>query len=766
MEKILRVFLLNILLMLGFMANAFAGYTGPELKLPLPFGYSWGVNTIPNSYETHMFANYYSIDFDDDIEEDQVGDFGENVVDVLAAASGNATVHANYGGYGNAVIIDHGNGYSTIYGHLYSFAITGGLVSQGQVLGKLGTTGRSDGPHVHFQIMYNGDSSSDRSELEGVSVEGVRFTDHNVGGYYYSTNRVISTAVSSAISSKANELWAIRPSGSGVSCEDRSPSGLICHEVENMHWWEELSDPYVIETWNEGTQGQVDLVFDPDNTDQDRAYVVWGGFREMFHVDGHPDEYGPPIGDELDSTFGEYRGYDPYCDQEIGDNNGQVDSWERDQCLELFCGSSRTYTSVQRFKDVTLCWNSETWEAECDPKWPNEHCREASGLTTGGASVYEGDLFDLSGTVYWYDGRSLRGVVSADVFNACGFDWGEIQEGTQADLDPLGWGEMVDDPVDCGVLKHGDVFTTDQTTTVYQYVNGLKRPITSGEVFTACGFDWGEIQTFPASSITSIQDGSVINTSSVCYLTPDLVWREMATGNMAAWYMDGTSISSGASVGTSDMGWSLVGSGDFTRDGSVDLLWRHNSSPYEVYLWEMDGSTVSSTILIAGSTDPDWVIRGVSDFTSDGEPDILWKDQATGELSLWVVSQEEVVASVDISSASDTSWDIRATGDLTGDGKSDILWRNPTTGALSLWQMDGTSYVSSISLTSSSNTSWDVEAIGDFTSDGINDILWRNPTTGELSVWEMDGTSYVSSISLDNSDPSWDLVAVGEVDGN
>lgn len=88
-----------------FGVKANATYTGPELKVPMPAGYSWWVNGVPGSYSTHTGDDYYSIDYDDDMAEDGQGDFGEGVVDVLAAAAGSATVHANYGGYGNAVII-------------------------------------------------------------------------------------------------------------------------------------------------------------------------------------------------------------------------------------------------------------------------------------------------------------------------------------------------------------------------------------------------------------------------------------------------------------------------------------------------------------------------------------------------------------------------------------------------------------------------------------------------------------------------------------
>lgn len=61
-------------------------------------------------------------------------------------------------GYGNYVVIDHGGGYITLYGHLDQVAVaTGQLVQRGQEIGLLGTTGWSTGPHLHFEIRRNGD---------------------------------------------------------------------------------------------------------------------------------------------------------------------------------------------------------------------------------------------------------------------------------------------------------------------------------------------------------------------------------------------------------------------------------------------------------------------------------------------------------------------------------------------------------------------------------------------------------------------------------
>jgi murein DD-endopeptidase MepM/ murein hydrolase activator NlpD len=78
---------------------------------------------------------------------------------IKATGDGKVLLAGRRGGYGNTVIIQHGETYRTLYGHMQGFAKgiqTGGTVKQGQVIGYIGTTGLSTGPHLHYEFQVNG----------------------------------------------------------------------------------------------------------------------------------------------------------------------------------------------------------------------------------------------------------------------------------------------------------------------------------------------------------------------------------------------------------------------------------------------------------------------------------------------------------------------------------------------------------------------------------------------------------------------------------
>lgn len=85
---------------------------------------------------------------------------------IYAAESGTVILAEWYGGYGNAVVIDHGGGITTLYGHNNSLNVSvGDVVSRGETIALAGSTGWSTGPHCHFEVRVNGEYVDPRGYL-------------------------------------------------------------------------------------------------------------------------------------------------------------------------------------------------------------------------------------------------------------------------------------------------------------------------------------------------------------------------------------------------------------------------------------------------------------------------------------------------------------------------------------------------------------------------------------------------------------------------
>ena len=90
---------------------------------------------------------------------------------INASDGGTVTLAQYYGGYGNCVMIDHGNGRVTLYGHMSSIGVSvGQAVSQGQYIGAVGDTGYATGPHCHFEIYINGGRVDPEQYFSGLTI--------------------------------------------------------------------------------------------------------------------------------------------------------------------------------------------------------------------------------------------------------------------------------------------------------------------------------------------------------------------------------------------------------------------------------------------------------------------------------------------------------------------------------------------------------------------------------------------------------------------
>jgi murein DD-endopeptidase MepM/ murein hydrolase activator NlpD len=95
------------------------------------------------------------------------GTLNKNVISTAAGT----VIYSGFNGYGNCVMIDHGNGIVSLYGHLNSRKVAvGDVVSQGQLIGLAGSTygpgGYSTGPHLHFEIRVNDSRENPRTYVD------------------------------------------------------------------------------------------------------------------------------------------------------------------------------------------------------------------------------------------------------------------------------------------------------------------------------------------------------------------------------------------------------------------------------------------------------------------------------------------------------------------------------------------------------------------------------------------------------------------------
>lgn len=107
-------------------------------------GFAWPTQGIITQYPSWYHMAY---------------DIANNAAPPVAAAKGGTVSYAACisGGYGCHIIIDHGDGWQTLYAHLQAFSVSkGDTVAQGKVIGRMGSTGKSTGTHLHFEIRKNG----------------------------------------------------------------------------------------------------------------------------------------------------------------------------------------------------------------------------------------------------------------------------------------------------------------------------------------------------------------------------------------------------------------------------------------------------------------------------------------------------------------------------------------------------------------------------------------------------------------------------------
>ena len=246
---------------------------------------------------------------------------------------------------------------------------------------------------------------------------------------------------------------------------------------------------------------------------------------------------------------------------------------------------------------------------------------------------------------------------------------------------------------------------------------------------------------------------------------PNILWHNKATGATRVWIMDGITFASEVALPSTadDVAWKPGGTGDLNRDGEPDVVW-HNERTGQNAVWYMKGTGVVSNALIQAAADLDWSLVGVADFSGDGKPDLLWQRVTDGASEIWIMNGHQFVSRKALPSAGDPNWRMVATGDMDRDGNPDIVLRNRKTGQNAVWLMKKLEMSAGHPVktpqgaeAAEKDPDWHIVATADLNGDRKPDLVWRHVTLGLNVSWFMDSNVIIGSsfLSKQEFDGAW-----------
>ncbi len=256
---------------------------------------------------------------------------------------------------------------------------------------------------------------------------------------------------------------------------------------------------------------------------------------------------------------------------------------------------------------------------------------------------------------------------------------------------------------------------------------------------------------------------------------PDLLWRDVRHGLLAAWMMNGRSVTEIASLPAIDSAWSFAGAGDFDADGMQDLVWRNTESG-ENEIWLMGHGFVRRRVALQSVPALASRIEAVGDIDGDGHPDLIWRNYSGGAVVAWVMKGTELAKTIDIATIAAFNSEIHGLADFDLDGSPDLLWRNVATGDNIVWRMKGSKLISTFALPSRHDAivgsdegappggDWEAEARADFDGDHRPDIVWRNRISGANAIYLT--RSRVTRTIEPLQGLAWEAIAAADVDGD
>ena len=422
-----------------------------------------------------------------------------------------------------------------------------------------------------------------------------------------------------------------------------------------------------------------------------------------------------------------------------------------------------------------------------------------------------GTLSDYTATIYWGDGASSSGTITANP--AGGFNISGSHTYTADGY--YNFAVSVQDEGGAGNGASGIVIVTDAPLTgsgqsFSATPNGFTGPAIVA-TFTDPGglepsaysatIDWGDGSTSlgmiaPASGgsyapgtftvtanhkysthgdwtvHTTVSDpgGSSVALTSQIQVPPPaaIVGRATSSGQIWVGLSNGSSAFSAGlwSTWNSQVAWQDVHTADFNGDGLTDIVGRDPTTG-KWYVGLSNGSAFSTSSWGSWSTAVAWVDVHVADLNGDGKADIIGRVKQTGQ---WWAS---ISTGSSFSNSLWGTWSTAATwvdvviGDFTGDGKADIAGRWLQGGQWWVAQSTGTGLTSSLWTTWSTGVTWADVQVGDFNGDGRADIVGRALQTGDWWAAQSTGSGFTNSWWAQwSTRVTWVDVQVGDFNGD
>ncbi|MEA2572342.1 MAG: large repetitive protein [Acidobacteriota bacterium] len=217
----------------------------------------------------------------------------------------------------------------------------------------------------------------------------------------------------------------------------------------------------------------------------------------------------------------------------------------------------------------------------------------------------------------------------------------------------------------------------------------------------------------------------------------DMVLQNSSSNTIAAWLMNGSTITSAANVATPTADWKVVATGDLEGDGKADLILQ-NSTTGVIAEWRMNGTSMISGANIATASTLQRIV-GTWDFNHDGKADIVLQNTSTLAVAIWQMNGSSIVTAQIVATPA-AGWKAIAAGNVGGDA---IILQNTGSGDVARWLINGFTLAGGTAIGSPGATT-KLVGLGDFNIDGIDDLLFQSTSTNAVTIWTLNSSAAVT----------------------